>query len=102
MRTYQNHDDYLHEVLKDPKEAALMLNAAVDEEDPGLILDVLSKIAKAHGVSAMAKKTSLSRMGLYKSLSKSGNPGFKTLLGILAASGLKMSFQVAKAAKRAT
>lgn len=93
MRTYRTHDDYLHEVLKDPREAALMLNAAVDEDDPALILDVLSKIAKAHGVAAMAKKISLTRMGLYKTLSKNGNPGFKTLLGILAASGLKMSFR---------
>ena len=95
MKTYRSHDDYLDKSLKDPKEAALYLNAVAEENDPALILHALAQVAKAHGVSRMAKKVSLSRMGLYKTLSKKGNPEFRTFLGILNASGIKMSFKIA-------
>jgi len=93
MRKLQTHDDYLAEVLKDPKEAALYLNAAAEEDDPALLLVALAQVAKAHGVSRMAKRTSLTRMGVYKSLSKHGNPGFKTFVKLLTASGLQLSFK---------
>ena len=95
MRKYRSHDDYLDQALKDPKEAARYLNAAVEENDPALILTALSQVAKAHGMSKTAKKASLSRMGLYKTLSKKGNPEFKTFVGVLHASGLQMSFKPA-------
>lgn len=93
MRAYRSHEDYLHEKLQNPKEAALYLNAAVAEDDPTLILTALAQIAKAHGLTRMAKKVSLSRAGLYKTLSRRGNPEFKTFLGLLHASGLQMSFK---------
>ena len=93
MRHYRSHDDYLKEALKDPKEAAHYLNAAVEENDPALLLAALADVARAHGASRMAKKASLSRMGLHKTLSKKGNPEFKTFFGILKASGLQMAFK---------
>ena len=93
MRTYRSHEAYLAEALKDPKEAALYLNAAARERDPGLIIAALAQVVKAHGVSSMARKVSLSRGGLHKTLSKKGNPEFKTLMGVLRASGLQMSFR---------
>jgi probable addiction module antidote protein len=93
MRTYRNHDDYLDKALKDPKEAARYLNAAAEENDQTLILAALAQVAKAQGLSKTAKKASLSRMGLYKMLSKKGNPEFKTFMGVLSAAGLQMSFR---------
>jgi probable addiction module antidote protein len=93
MRKYQTHDEYLIDTLKDPKEAALYLNAAAEENDPALLLVALAQVAKAHGLSRMARRVSISRMGLYKSLSKSGNPEFKTFVKLLAASGLQLSFK---------
>lgn len=95
MRIYRSHEDYLKQALKDPQEAALYLNAAADENDPALILAALAHVAKAHGISRMAKRVSLSRMGLYKTLSRKGNPEFKTFVGLLNASGLQMSFKPA-------
>jgi len=95
MRKYRSHDEYLEMALKDPKEAALYLNAVVEENDPVLILHALAQVAKAHGISKMAKRVSLSRMGLYKTLSRKGNPEFRTFLGLLNASGLQMSFKIA-------
>jgi probable addiction module antidote protein len=93
MRKYRSHEDYLIKSLKDANEASLYLNAAAEEGDPALLLVALAQVAKAHGVSRMAKRTSLTRMGLYKSLSKHGNPGFKTFIKLLTASGLQMSFK---------
>jgi len=93
MRKLQTHDDYLTEALRDPKEAALYLNAAAEEEDPALLLVALAQVAKAHGITKMAKRTSLTRMGVYKSLSKHGNPGLKTLIKLLTASGLQLTFK---------
>jgi len=93
MRTYRSHDEYLDKALKDPKEAARYLNAIAQENDQALLLAALAQVAKAHGLSKTAKKASLSRMGLYKTLSKKGNPQFKTFMGVLNASGLQMSFR---------
>ncbi|MFA5974831.1 MAG: addiction module antidote protein [Elusimicrobiota bacterium] len=93
MRKYRTHDDYLTHSLKNPKEAALYLNAAAEENDPALLLEALAQVARAHGVTHMAKRVSLSRMGLYKTLSKKGNPEFKTFVGILKASGLQLAFK---------
>ncbi len=93
MRAYRSHDDYLNGVLKDPKEAARYLNSVAEENDQALILAALAQVAKARGLSRTAKKASLSRMGLYKLLSKKGNPEFRTFLGVLRASGLRLSFR---------
>jgi probable addiction module antidote protein len=93
MRKYQTHDKYLTKTLKDPQEAALYLNAAAEENDPALLLVALADVAKAHGHSHMAKRIAISRMGLYKSLSKNGNPEFKTFINLIAASGLQLSFK---------
>lgn len=93
MKTYRTHDEYLNEVLKEPKEAANYLNAAVEENDQEIILVALAQVAKAQGLSKTAKKASLSRMGLYKILSKKGNPEFKTLMNVLHAAGLQISFK---------
>lgn len=93
MKKYRTHDEYLRESLKDPKEAALYLNAAAEEKDPALLLVALGQVAKAHGVSRMAKRIDLSRIGLYKSLSRKGNPEFRTLLSILKAAGVQLFFK---------
>lgn len=95
MRTYRSNDEYMDEVLKDPKEAALYLNAAWEENDPQLLLVALAQVAKAHGATKIAKKASMSRAGMYKSLSKHGNPELKTFMNLLSASGLRMSFKPA-------
>ena len=93
MRKYRTHESYLIESLKDPNEAALYLTAAAEENDPAFLLVALADVAKAHGVTRMSKRVSLSRMGIYKTLSKKGNPEFKTFWAILKASGLQLAFK---------
>ena len=93
MRKYRTHGEYLDKALKDPKEAALYLNAAAQENDAALMLAALAQVVRAHGVSRTARKVALSRAGIYKTISKTGNPELKTFLGILKVSGLRMSFK---------
>ena len=93
MRKHRTHDEYLNECLKDPKEAALYLNAVAEENDSALLMVALSQVAQAHGKTVMSKRASLTRMGLHKALSKNGNPQLKTFLGILKASGIQLTFK---------
>ena len=93
MKKHRTHDEYLTESLKNPVEAALYLNAATEENNPALLVVALAQVAKAHGMARLAERAHLSRMGLYKTLSKKGNPELKTFFGILKASGLQLAFK---------
>lgn len=93
MRKYRAHGEYLDNVLQDPKEAARYLNAAVEENDSALLLSALAQVVRALGISGMARRVSLSRAGLYKIVSKNGNPELRTFIGILSAAGLQMHFR---------
>lgn len=64
------------------------------EEDPGdgsLIRAALGDIARARGMTQLAKDTGLAREGLYKALSIDGNPSFDTIMKVIKALGLKLS-----------
>ena len=73
------------------------LQACLDEapDDPALIAAALGDIARARGMVQLAKETGLTREGLYKALSKDGNPSLGTVLKVLKALGLKFTPQVA-------
>lgn len=63
------------------------------EEDPGdgsLIRAALGDIARARGMSQLARDTGLARGGLYKALSAEGNPEFATVMKVIKALGLKL------------
>ncbi|MEY2634025.1 MAG: hypothetical protein RIR00_2679 [Pseudomonadota bacterium] len=63
------------------------------EEDPGdgsLIRRALGTIARARGMSQLARDTGLAREGLYKALSAEGNPEFATVMKVIKALGLKL------------
>jgi probable addiction module antidote protein len=82
VRKLRKFENYLDEVLKDPVEAANYLNAAYKEDEETFLL-ALQDVARARGVSAVAKATGLQREGLYKMLSKKGNPQYRSLLAVL-------------------
>lgn len=79
------------EHIKTERDVAAYLNAALDDGDPALIAEVLGDIARSQGMAKIAKKAGLGRESLYKSLSKSGNPGFITVLKVVNALGLKLT-----------
>ncbi len=79
--------------LKTKKDFQLALEAAF-EEDPGdgsLIAATLGDIAKARGMTQLAKETGLSRESLYRSLSGNGNPEFATIVKVMRALGVRMT-----------
>jgi len=64
---------------------------AFETGDTAFIADALGVIARARGMSQMAKDTGLSRESLYRSLSAKGNPELGTVLKVISAMGLSLS-----------
>jgi probable addiction module antidote protein len=69
---------------------AALLDAALEDGDPRVIGAVLGDIARAHGMTQIAKETGLAREALYRALSVDGNPELITLLKVLKALGLQL------------
>ncbi len=89
--TYQED---LIEALKDSREAAAYLNAAIEEGDRELFLLALRNVAEAHGgMAAVSEKAKLNRESLYRTLSKKGNPVIKSILSVLNSMGLRLSVE---------
>jgi probable addiction module antidote protein len=64
---------------------------ALASGDPAIITSALGLIARARGMSALAKETGLSRETLYKALSEGGNPTLDTLMKVTQALGMHLS-----------
>lgn len=78
------------EYLRDDADMAAYLDAALEEGDPALIAAVLGNIARAKGMTELARETGLGRESLYKALSADGNPEFATVLKVVRALGLRL------------
>lgn len=85
--------------LKTEEDMALYLDACI-EDDPGdgsLIRTALGSIARAKGMSQLARDTGISREGLYRALSAEGNPEFSTVMKVIRALGIKLHADIAHA-----
>jgi probable addiction module antidote protein len=78
------------EHLETEEDMAAYLEAALDDGDPVLIAAAVGDIARAQGMSQIARKTGLGRESLYKALSPDGNPEFSTVLKVVRALGLRL------------
>lgn len=80
------------EYLKSEEDMALYLDAVIEEShgDPRMIAVALGDIAKARGMTQIAKDTGLARENLYKALSGDGNPEFATVMKVISALGIKL------------
>jgi probable addiction module antidote protein len=76
---------------------AAYLEAALEEGDPALIAAALGDIARAKGMSQIARDTGLGRESLYKALSPEGNPEFGTIMKVVTALGLQLHASPARA-----
>ena len=83
------------EHLKTEEDMVLYLQACMEEagDDAAFIAAALGDIARAKGMSQLAKETGLGRESLYKALSGEGNPSFGTILKVMHALGLKLQPQ---------
>jgi probable addiction module antidote protein len=82
----------VQDALRSPEDCAAFIEAALEEaaDDPAFIALVLGEVAKARGMAQTARDTGMTREGLFKALSPSGNPSFATVLKVLAALGLRL------------
>ncbi|MGB7951676.1 MAG: addiction module antidote protein [Candidatus Binatia bacterium] len=78
------------EHLRDEDDMAAYLEAALEDGDPALVAAALGDIARAKGMSQIARETGLGRESLYKALSPDGNPEFSTVLKVVRALGLRL------------
>ncbi len=76
---------------KSETELHLAMNEALAVGDPKAIVEALGEIARARGMSQIARDTGLAREGLYRALRAEGNPEFSTVLKVLAATGFKLT-----------
>ena len=74
--------------LNTSDDIAAYLEAALQEGDPQLVAAALGDIARAKGMSQVARDAGLGRESLYKALSPAGNPEFATILKVVKALGL--------------
>jgi probable addiction module antidote protein len=82
--------------LKTEEDMALYFEACL-ADDPGdgsLVRVALGDIARARGMSQLARDTGLSREGLYQALSAKGNPEFSTVMKVIKALGLQLRGQI--------
>ena len=78
------------EHLETREDMAAYLEAALEDGDIGLIAAALGDIARAQGMTEVARKAGLGRESLYKALSRDGNPQFATILKVVNALGLRL------------
>lgn len=79
------------EYLESEEDMAAYLQAAFEEGDPALVIHALGNIARARGMSEIARQSGLRRESLYKALSPEGNPEFATVMKVVQALGIKIN-----------
>jgi len=98
MKKTRKFKDYLIEKLKDPTEAKIYINVALEDyqrdNDAETFLLAVRDVAEAMGgISNLAKNTNLNRQNLYRALSSKGNPKLITLGNILNGLGFHLSVE---------
>jgi probable addiction module antidote protein len=83
------------EHLKTDEDMANYLEAVLEDGDPALVSAALGDIARARGMTEIAREAGLGRESLYKALSPEGNPEFATVMKVVRALGLKLHVEVA-------
>lgn len=85
------------EYLQTPEDMAAYLDAWLEEapDDAAGIARALGDIARAKGMTQVAKDAGLSRESLYRALSADGNPSFATVLKVARALGVKLHVEAA-------
>ena len=81
--------------LDDDETRLAYLNTVLAEGDPGEIVNALGTIARARGMSGVARRAGLGRESLYKALAGNGNPEFRTILRVAAAMGYTFEVRAA-------
>lgn len=79
------------EILDDPASQAELLADAFESGNATYIAQALGVVARARGMSEIAREAGVTREALYKALSERGDPKLSTLLGVARALGVKLT-----------
>jgi probable addiction module antidote protein len=80
--------------MTSPEAQAELLNDALASGDAGYVAQALGVIARARGMSGVAREAGVTREALYKALSENGDPRLTTLLGVARALGVTLTAQI--------
>jgi probable addiction module antidote protein len=78
------------EFLEDEQTIAEYLNMALEDPNPEMLLLAVRNIARARGMTQLARDTGLGRESLYKALSEGAKPRYDTILKVVRALGVKL------------
>jgi probable addiction module antidote protein len=84
--------------LNSAEDIAAYLDANLEDSTPDEFRKALDTVARSRGISDLAKRTGITRAGIYKALRSDGNPSFETVREILGAMGLRLTVEPAEAA----
>lgn len=79
------------EFLDTEEAQAAYLSEILADGDPALVTQAIGTVARARGMTEVAKAAGMGRESLYKALSPGGNPQFATILKVIRALGLTLS-----------
>ena len=82
--------------LDTPESQAELVADALESGDATYLTHALGVVARAKGMSEIAKKTGITREGLYKALSAEGDPRLTTFLSVIKSLGLRLSVKPAE------
>ncbi len=85
------------EYLETEEDMAAYLNAALEDGDPAILSAALGDIARAKGMTQLARETGVTRDGLYKALSSTGNPSFDMVNKVIKALGMHIEVAASSA-----
>jgi probable addiction module antidote protein len=79
------------EFLRTDEDIAAYIEAVLEDGDPRVIAHALGNIARARGMTAIAREAGVTREALYHSLTETGDPRLSTVVGVMKALGLKLT-----------
>ena len=91
------YDWNVTDALKTPEARAAYIEAAIEENDPDFLTVALGDVAKAEGMTKVARKAKVTRENLYRAFAPGGNPTMATVMRVLDALGLRISVSPAVA-----
>lgn len=86
----------IEELRTDPKLARAYLAAAIEDDDPRILLSALRTVVEARGMARVAAAAGIPRESLYRALSPKGNPRLSTLVAVIKAAGFRLSLEERK------
>ena len=80
--------------LRTEKDIAAYLSSVLEDGDPALFVAAIGDIAKAKGMSDIAKKSGVTREALYRALKIEARPRFETVAKVVHALGMRLTINV--------